>query len=100
MAIIYSSCGVDFVQAYCRKAMIDRWGMFCADPFRRASDAALTRSWAEPIGRSLFLFRPTRFEIVPEREWMRQAKRETVRLRAEPLLARLRCCAMRWVDVG
>lgn len=76
MAIIYSSHGVDFVQGYCRNAMIDRWGMFCEDPFRLASDAALTCSWAEPIGRSLFLFRPTRLEIMPEREWMRQAKRE------------------------
>lgn len=71
MAIIFACCGVEFIQGYCRKAMIDRWGLYCADPFLRASDAGLVRFWAEPVRRGLFLFRPTRLEIVPEQEWMR-----------------------------
>ena len=73
MAIVYTSHGVDFVQGYCHKALIDRWGIYCHDPFRRASDAALTRCWAEPAKKGLFLYRPTRLEIVREQEWMRQA---------------------------
>ena len=74
MVISYRCHGVEFILGYCRKAMIDRWGTYCADPFQRASDAALTRSWAEPAKKSLFLFRPTRLEIVPEQEWMRLSK--------------------------
>lgn len=71
MAIIFTIHGVGFVQAYCRKAMIDRWGLYCHDPFRRASDAALTRCWAESLKKGLFIYRPTTLEIVREQEWMK-----------------------------
>jgi len=72
MVIVVSCGGVDFVHAHCRKAMIDRWGVYCGDPFRRASNAALTSTWAEPIPRGLFIFRPIRLEIVPEQDWMQR----------------------------
>ncbi len=72
LAITVHYGGAEFIHGHCRRAMIDRWGMYCADPFRRASDAALTRYWAEPLTRGMFIFRPCRLEIVTEQEWMRQ----------------------------
>lgn len=71
MAITYVCHGVEFIQGYCRRAIIDPWGVFIHDPFRRASNATLTRSWAEQRREGLFLFRPTRLEIIQEQEWMR-----------------------------
>lgn len=72
MAITATYGGTEFILGYCRRAMIDRWGMYCDNPFRRASDAALRRCWAEPFQRGMFIFRPARLEIVREQEWMRQ----------------------------
>lgn len=74
MAIIYATHGIDLVQGYCRIAMIDRWGAYCEDPFRSVSDAAISCRWAEQIGTGLFLSPPTRLEIIPEQEWMRQSR--------------------------
>lgn len=71
-AIIVTYGGVGFVLAHCRRAIIDRWGLYCHDPFRRASDAGLTRSWAEPCHKGLFLFRPARLDIVTEQDWMQR----------------------------
>lgn len=73
MVICYGCQGIEFVLGYCRRVTIDRWGVYIHDPFRRSSDAALTRSWAEPYGKGQFLFRPTRLEIVKEQEWMRSS---------------------------
>lgn len=74
LAIIYACHGVDFVQGYCRKALIDQWSMQCIDPFLRGGDSTLTRAWAIPLKRRLFLYRPTRLELVAEQEWMRGTK--------------------------
>lgn len=71
MAIIVSYGGIEFIHAHCRKAMIDRWGVFCSDPFRRTSDSAIRHTWAEPMRKGLFLFCPARLEIVPEQLWMK-----------------------------
>jgi hypothetical protein len=51
--------------------MIDPWGLYCDQPFRRASNTTLNRSWAESSKKGWFLFRPARLEIVKEQEWMR-----------------------------
>jgi len=76
LAIIYICHGVGFISGYCRKAMIDPWGVYCHAPFQRASDATLTRAWAEPLKKDgIFLFRPTRLEIVTEQPWMMQQHR-------------------------
>lgn len=72
MAIVVSCGGIDFIHGYCRKAMIDPWGVYCGDPFRRVSNAALTNAWAEPESEELFFFRPIRLVIVPEQDWMRR----------------------------
>jgi hypothetical protein len=74
MVIIYQCHGIEFVLGYCRRVTIDRWGVFIHDPFRRASNADLSRSWAELRHKGLFLFRPTRLEIIPEQNWMRAEK--------------------------
>jgi hypothetical protein len=72
LEIIVEYSEAEFIQGHCRRAMIDRWGVYCVDPFRRASDAALKRSWAEPLNKGMFIFSPARLEIVKEQEWMRQ----------------------------
>jgi hypothetical protein len=72
LAITVNYGGTEFIVGHCRRAMIDRWGMCCDNPFRRASDAALSRNWAEHLKKGMFIFRPARLEIVREQEWMRQ----------------------------
>ena len=73
LAIIITFGGVDFLRGYCRRAMIDRWGVYCVDPFRRANNASLTQSWAVPEPKGIGLFRRTSLEIISEREWMRRS---------------------------
>lgn len=73
-AIIFASHGVEFIQGYCRKALIDKWGMQCIDTFKRGGDSTLTRAWAIPLKQGSFLFRPTRLDLVAEQEWMRGTK--------------------------
>lgn len=70
LAIIYTCSGVDFVYAHCRKALMDRWGVECIDPFVRECDPGMTRQWAVPLER-VYFFRPMKLEIVAEQEWMR-----------------------------
>lgn len=72
LAITVSYGGTEFILGHCRRALIDRWGMYCDSPFRRVSDAALRRCWAEPLKKGMFIFRPARLEIVSEQQWMRQ----------------------------
>jgi len=62
----------EFVVGYCRKAIADRWGVYCLEPFRRVSDLALTRSWAEHCPSAVFIFRAVRFQLTQEEEWMRR----------------------------
>lgn len=71
MLISYEYHGIVYIQGYCRRAIIDRWGVYCHRPFKRACDATLTRSWAVVSDKGLFLFRPSRLEIEPEQDWMR-----------------------------
>lgn len=73
MAIIFCCHGVEFVQGYCRKALIDKWGLQCIDPFKRGGDPALTRAWAISLKKELHLFRPTKLELVVEQEWMKKS---------------------------
>jgi hypothetical protein len=72
MAIIIACYGVEFVMGYCRIALYDKWGLYCGDVFLRESGPALIRSWARPLNRDLFFFKPTRLELVTEQEWMRK----------------------------
>jgi hypothetical protein len=71
LAVIVYHRRVGFVHSYCRKALMDRWGIYCDAPFRRMSNAACTRSWAEPLKNGLFVFRAATLEIIAEQEWMR-----------------------------
>lgn len=60
----------DFILAYCRKAIADRWGVYCDNPFRRASDPGCTRTWAQHFQGGIFIFRGVRFHLIREEEWM------------------------------
>ncbi len=62
---------IGFVHSYCRRAMMDRWGIYCDAPFMRMSDPACTMSFARPLPRSLFVFRAATLEIIREQAWMR-----------------------------
>lgn len=70
LTIIEVYGNAELVVGYCRKALADRWGVYCYDPFRRASDPCLTRSWAEPDPAGMFIFRGVRFHLTREEEWM------------------------------
>ena len=70
LTIIEVHGNADLVVGYCRKAIADRWGVYCYDPFRRASDLCLTRSWAEEYPDGMHLFRGVRFHLAREEEWM------------------------------
>jgi hypothetical protein len=74
MAIIIACHGVEFIVGYCRKALYDKWGLYCGGVFFRESDPALTRSWARSLNKDLFFFKPTRLELVAELEWMRKSR--------------------------
>ncbi len=70
-AIIVTCGGVEFLLGYCRKALIDRWGLHCYAPFVRGSDPGMTRAWAIPMQKDLLLFKKSSLELIPERDWMR-----------------------------
>jgi len=71
MEIVIKCGGIEFIDGYCRRAMIDRWGLYCVDPFRRASDGALTRSWPMHHKEGRWIYRPASLEIMKEEKWMR-----------------------------
>ena len=70
LAVLYTCHGVEFIHCYCRKALFDQWGLHCSKPFYRTSEPGCRRSWAESMGKDLFLFYATRLDIVPEEDWM------------------------------
>ena len=72
-AIIVTCGGVEFLRGYCRKALIDKWGIHCYEPFVMGSDSTFTHSWATPMGKDLILFKKTTLDLVPERDWMRRS---------------------------
>jgi hypothetical protein len=70
LALIVHHGSIGFIHSYCRFAIMDQWGIYCHDPFRRRSDPALSRSWAEPIKKGMLVFRSASLEIVTEAPWM------------------------------
>lgn len=62
----------EFIVGYCRAAIVDAWGVCCIQPFRRVSDAGITRSWAEPGNTELVIFRRVRLHLTQEENWMRR----------------------------
>jgi hypothetical protein len=61
---------VEFVLAWCRGAMIERWGCYSFGAFRRVSSADLTRTWAEPVESELMIYHAVSVYLVPEEPWM------------------------------
>lgn len=63
----------EFMVGYCRKALADRWGLYCDDIFRRASSPDLSRSWADHWTAGAFFFHRVRIHLIREEEWMKIA---------------------------
>jgi len=64
-------CGrTEFVVGYARSAIVETWGCYCFHSFRRASDASLQRSWAEPHEADLMIFRAVSVYLTLEEPWM------------------------------
>lgn len=61
---------VEFVVAWCRAAIIERWGCYSFGAFRRISSPDLKRSWAEPLACELMIYRAVMVYLVPEEPWM------------------------------
>ena len=61
----------EFMAGYCRKALADRWGIYCDNLFRRASSPDLSRSWADQVTEGAFIFRSVRLHLAREEEWMK-----------------------------
>ena len=73
LAIIVTCGGVEFLRGYCRKALIDKWGIHCYEPFTRGSDSGFTKAWAIPMDKDLIMFKKTILELVSEQDWMRRS---------------------------
>ncbi|MEY4568765.1 MAG: hypothetical protein RLZZ398_204 [Verrucomicrobiota bacterium] len=64
----------EFMVGYCRKALAERWGIYCDNLFRRASSPDLSRSWADQVTEGAFIFRSVRLHLAREEEWMRLSR--------------------------
>jgi hypothetical protein len=63
--------GIDFVCGYCRSAIVDKWGCYCAHPFIRVSSPDLRKSWWMPMESDLMIYHAVTLHLVPEEDWMR-----------------------------
>lgn len=61
---------VNFLQCYCRRALVDRWSVYLDHPFHRRSSPDLNSSWAECVCSGAFIFRKVGFQLVREEGWM------------------------------
>ena len=64
---------VEFILAYCRSAIVGRWGCYCLGTFRRSSSLDLRHSWAVLMESELMIFHAVTVYLVPEEEWMRSS---------------------------
>jgi len=62
----------EFIICYARSAIVDKWGCYCFESFRRVSDLGFTRCWAERTDSDLMIFHSVTVYVVPEEEWMRR----------------------------
>jgi len=69
--LVTQICGkAEFIICYCRSAIVEKWGCYCFESFRRASDICFTRCWAEPTESDLMIYRAVTVYLVAEEEWM------------------------------
>ena len=62
--------GIEFVVGYARSAIVEKWGCYCFKSFKRVSDSALQRSWAQPHEADLMIYRAVSVYLVEEEPWM------------------------------
>ena len=65
---------VDFVIAWFRSAIVERWGCYSMGGFRRVSNGNLTQSWAQPVETELMIYHAVSVHLVPEEPWMTKEK--------------------------
>lgn len=65
---------VDFLKCHCRRALVDRWGVYLDQPFYRRCSPDLSSSWAECVCDGTFLFRQVSFSLEREEDWMRNVR--------------------------
>jgi len=63
----------EFLIGYCRKALADRWGIYCQTPFKRVSSPDCRHAWAEYSCEGWFIFRAVRLHLAREEEWMKRS---------------------------
>jgi len=63
----------EFILCYCKSAIVEKWGCYCFECFRRVSDPGFTRCWAERTDSDLMIFHSTTVYLVTEEPWMRQS---------------------------
>ncbi len=63
----------EFMIGYCRKALADRWGIYCDNLFRRASSPDLKRTWADQVTEGAFIFRSVSLHLAREEDWMKMS---------------------------
>ncbi|MGJ8642072.1 MAG: hypothetical protein ACSHX9_01585 [Luteolibacter sp.] len=61
---------VEFVMAYCRAAIIEKWGCYTMNAFVRASSSDLCRTWAVPVASDLMIYHAVSIYLVPDEPWM------------------------------
>ena len=62
----------EFILCYCKSAIVEKWGCYCFESFRRASDLGFSRSWAERTDSDLMIFHSATVYLVAEEQWMRR----------------------------
>ncbi|MCP5532294.1 MAG: hypothetical protein H7A48_03920 [Akkermansiaceae bacterium] len=61
---------VDFIVAWCRSAIVERWGCYSIGAFTRVADANLNRFWAQPMDSELMIYHAVSVHLVPLESWM------------------------------
>jgi len=62
----------EFIVCYCKSAIVEKWGCYCFDSFRRAYDPGFTCCWAERTGSDLMIYHAATVYLVSEEAWMRR----------------------------
>jgi hypothetical protein len=68
--LVDTIAGIQFNTVYTRLFIVDTWGVRVVNPFRRNSLPGLKLDQSEYLNKDLFVFRPCRFDMIVEQEWM------------------------------
>ena len=60
----------EFIVAYSRSVLVEKWGCYCIDAFHRVSNLDFSRCWAEPAESDLMIYYSVTVYLVAEEGWM------------------------------